>query len=343
MEITLSELIQSLGEGKLEGDPNGVVSGVSSLAQATSKDISFYGSSKYKEELAGTKAGCVFFEQELVQDAALYQGNKIFVNNARWAWTKILRIWEQGLRSSPRGISAKAEIAPSARLGSNVDVGAFSVIEEDVVIAGNTTIYPQCYIGARVAIGSGCIIYPQVTIREGCIIGDRVIIQPGAVIGADGYGFIQVNGKHEKIPQIGIVEIQSDVEIGANCAIDRSNVDRTTIGEGSKFDNLVHIAHNVQIGKHCLLVAQAGIAGSTEVGNGVVVGGQSAIRDNVTIADGVIIGPQAGVTRSVKSGEVLFGTPAIDIKESIKITALARKLPEIYEAVKKLKAQEPAS
>ncbi|MFC1522757.1 UDP-3-O-(3-hydroxymyristoyl)glucosamine N-acyltransferase [Elusimicrobiota bacterium] len=337
MKLTLSEVIKLIGEGTLEGDANYNIQGIASLKDAGSADISFYSSSTavLKEQLAKTKAGAILFGPDLKEDAELYKGNRISVLNVRLAWTKLLQVREKELRKPRQGISPKADIASSAKIGANVSIGAFCVIEENVVIGANTAIHPYTFIGDNVRIGDDCLIYPRVVIREGCTLGNRGIIHAGAVIGSDGYGFVNVNGKHEKVPQIGIVEIHDDVEIGANCCIDRATTGKTIIGEGTKFDNAVHIGHNVTIGKHCLLVAQAGIAGSTTVGDDVIIGGQAAIRDNVSIGDKAIIGPQTGIIGNVKSGEVLFGTPGIDIKESIKLSAFYRKLPEMYRAFKK--------
>ena len=336
MKIDLTALARLVDAEISGGDPHRIISGVDSLKDAAAGDVAFYASGKYKDELAATKAGWVLFGEDSRTDAASYHGDKLFTKNVRSSWIKVLRFKERDMVSHPKGVSAKADIATSVRLGAGVSVGSFTVIGEDTLVADNTVIYAQCYIGSDVTIGKDCVIYPRVTVREGAIIGDRVIIHPGTVIGADGYGYVQVEGRHEKVPQLGIVEIQDDVELGANVAVDRAALGRTVVGAGTKVDNMVHIAHNVQIGKNCLFIAQSGVAGSTIIGNNVIVGGQSAIRDNVEIGDGVIIGPQAGVIGNLKSGEVVFGTPCIDIKESMRLSALYRKLPEMYKKFKSL-------
>ncbi len=210
-------------------------------------------------------------------------------------------------------------------------------MEPSAKIGSGTIIYPGCYIGHNVRIGNDCLIYANVVLREDTQIGDRVIIQPGAVIGSDGYGFAALNGKHYKVPQIGNVVVEQDVEIGANVTIDRATTGETRIGEGTKIDNLVHIAHNVMIGRNCLIVAQVGISGSTKIGNSVTLAGQVGVTGHLTIGDNAVITAQSGVMSDVKPGEVLFGSPVRPMKQAMKLQAIYGKLDEIYETIKQVR------
>lgn len=336
MEYTLKEISQAIGESEIIGDPNYKVSSPAPLKEAGAKQISFYANSKFKDFIGSCQAGALLVDKNKAAEAAGFPGGKILAANVIWAWAKTLKLWENGAQSEFKGLNPKASIAPNAQLGKNVSVGAFAVIEDGARVGEETTIYPNCFIGKNVSVGSNAIIYPNVVIRENCAIGDRVIIHSGAVIGSDGYGFVTVNGKHEKIPQIGNVVIENDVEVGANVTIDRATVGTTRIGEGTKIDNLVQIAHNVDVGKHCLLVAQSGIAGSSKLGNYVVLGGQSGVSDHVEIAEGTMVGGGAGVIGDVKTKEILWGMPARKYKEQMRLLALMNKLPEIYETVKSL-------
>ncbi len=337
---SLKELLEVIGEGTIDGDPDALVSAPSSLTSAQKNSIAFYAHAKHKGSLAQTHAGSLLTHLKFETDLKNFKGNKIVVSNVLLAWAKVLRLWQKDAATAPWGIDPKAVLARTVKLGKNVSIGPLSVIEDQVAIGDNSAIYPQCYIGKNVTIGSHCVIYPQVVIREDCVIGDGVIIHPGSVIGADGYGYVTVNGKHEKIPQIGNVIIENDVEIGANVTIDRATIDSTRIGEGTKIDNLVHIAHNVEIGKGCLIIAQVGIAGSSKLGNYVVLSGQVAVKDHVEIAGGTIVGGQSGIIGDVKTKDILWGTPARNHREMLKLQALINRLPELYEAVKKIQKRD---
>jgi UDP-3-O-[3-hydroxymyristoyl] glucosamine N-acyltransferase len=234
-------------------------------------------------------------------------------------------------------VHAHAAVDASSQIGAHAAIGPFTTIEKAVTIGEGSVIYSGCYIGARVQIGPHAIIYPGVVLREDTHIGARVIIQPGAVLGSDGYGFATQEGKHHKIPQIGRVVIEDDVEIGANVTIDRATTGETRIGSGTKIDNLVHIAHNVQVGKNCLIVAQVGISGSTRIGNQVTLAGQVGVVGHLTIGDNAVIAAQSGVMNNVEPGSVLFGSPARPHREAMKLLAIYGKLSEIYDAVKALK------
>ncbi|MBI4668555.1 MAG: UDP-3-O-(3-hydroxymyristoyl)glucosamine N-acyltransferase [Elusimicrobia bacterium] len=336
MAFKISQIIAAIGPAKFEGDPNFTVEAPASLQDAGTQNITLFSNEKYAEQAAGTKAGCLLTAEKLAHLAASFKGNKIIVPHIQEAWAKLLGLWDRELSEQPWGIDPKAVVSRTVRLGKNVSIGAMTVIEDRVVIGDGAVIYPQCFLGRGVIIGADTVIYPQVVIRERCKIGSHVIIHPGVVIGADGYGYYPANGKHVKIPQIGTVEIGDDVEIGANVTIDRATMGATRIGSGTKIDNLVQIAHNVQIGKNCLIVAQSGIAGSSVLGDGVILGGQAGVGDHIEIAAGTIVGGGAGVIGDVKEKDVLWGTPARNHRQVMRLLALYYKLPEINEAVKKL-------
>ena len=244
-------------------------------------------------------------------------------------------------------IDAKASIHYEARLAAGVSVGAFSVIERKASVGENAKIGPQCFIGENAEIGRGCRLYPQVVIRENCVVGNGVIIHSGAVIGADGFGFTteRKTGKHRKIPQLGNVIIGDDVEVGANVAIDRATIGSTVVGAGTKIDNLVQLAHNVQVGKDCFLVSQSGVAGSSELGDRVILAGQAGVAGHLRVDDGAIIMAQAGIMADVEKNSLMFGSPAKPRFEAFRLQALYAKLPEIYETIKeirkKLKSEDP--
>ncbi|MBI4064512.1 MAG: UDP-3-O-(3-hydroxymyristoyl)glucosamine N-acyltransferase [Elusimicrobia bacterium] len=336
MSFKLSQLLETTQAIELEGDPDYSIETPATLREAGPQNISFFLNTKYLQDLKATRAGCVLIAHDLREESRLYQGHKIFAKQPQHAWAKILGLWDRANRDLPWGIDPAAHVSRSARLGKNVSIGALTIVEDRAVVSEGTIIHPHCYIGRDAVIGSGCQIYPGVVIREGVKIADRVIIHPGVVIGADGYGFASGQDGHYKIPQIGTVEIENDVEIGANTTIDRATLGVTRIGEGTKIDNLVQIAHNVIIGKRCLIVAQVGIAGSCVIGDDVIFGGQAAVKDHVEVASGTIVGGQAGVIGDVKTKDILWGTPARNHRDVLKTQALLARLPEIYDAVKKL-------
>lgn len=334
MELKLKDIAQMVG-GRLEGNPEEVISGAAGLTEARKGDISFLGNPKYQPLLQETRAGCVFLPEDLKADG--YLGNRIHVKNPQWAFAQVLTVWEKERRQHPKGIHSTAVVHSSAKLGREVVIGAHTVVEEGVRIGDRSVLYAHCYVGANSQIGSDCLIYPRVVVREECLLGDRVIIQPGVVIGGDGYGFVMIEGSHRKIPQLGRVVVEDDVEIGANTTIDRATTGETRIGKGTKIDNLVQIAHNVKIGRHCLVISQVAIAGSTQIGNYVTLAGQVAIAGHLKIGDKAVIAGQSGVMSDLEPGTVVFGSPARPHREAMKIQAILGKLPEIYQTIKEMK------
>ena len=239
-----------------------------------------------------------------------------------------------------QGISPKADIAESATIGDNLYIGAFAIIGEGVTIGNNVQIYSNAVIGDNVVIGDDTIIYPNVTIYHHCVIGQRVIIHAGVVIGGDGFGFAPAENGYDKIPQIGNVVIEDDVEIGANTCIDRSTMGSTIIHKGVKLDNLIQVAHNVEIGENTVMAAQSGIAGSTKIGQWCMFGGQVGMAGHISIADKTHVGAQAGITNSIrKSGETIIGSPAWDAKGFMKSAAIFRRLPDMYQQLNEIKKQ----
>jgi UDP-3-O-[3-hydroxymyristoyl] glucosamine N-acyltransferase len=331
MTFTLRELAEMCG-GEASGHADLAISGAASLAEATPGEITFYGNPRYLAAFRKTRASAAFvpadFDEQIV-------GAQIRVANPTKAFEQVV------LRFAPQPIAFPGEIDPSAviadevSLGSKVSIGAHVVIEPGVGIGEGTRIGANSYVGHETTIGAGSLVYPNVTIRERTKIGNRVIIHSGTVIGSDGFGFESVAGEYKKVPQIGIVQIDDDVEIGANTTIDRARFGRTWIQEGVKIDNLVQIAHNVVIGKHSIIVAQVGIAGSVRIGERVLIGGQAGIIGHIEIADGTMIGAQSGVSKSLHGG-TWWATPTVPLGEAKEQIAWVRRLGKLFERVKAL-------
>ena len=328
--VSLSEIV-SYVSGRYTGPAGVAISGVAPLADAREGEISFLSNPKYAPQLASTKATAILVSNDLEGDSPRY----IRVANPYFAMARVIaRFFDR--RPAPQGISPHAAVASTARLAANVAVGAFTSIGENVEIGDGAVIFPNVTIEADSVIGEGTVVYPQVSIYHGTRIGKRCIIHSGVVIGSDGYGFATEGGKHHKIPQVGIVRIEDDVEIGAGSTIDRAALGETVIGEGTKIDNLVQIGHNVRVGKHCLLVAQVGIAGSTKLGNYVVVAGQSGFAGHLEIGDGVQVAAKSAVLKDVQSNTKVMGSPAIGFGEFSRREVWLRRLPELARKVTQL-------
>jgi UDP-3-O-[3-hydroxymyristoyl] glucosamine N-acyltransferase len=318
--VSIAE-ISDFVSGQHAGDGKRPIVGVASLTQATSEQLSFLSNRKYAAQLAQTKAGAILVPKNLEGEDERW----IRVDDPYFALARIMTRWFSA-RPMPKGISPKASVASSAKLGTNVAIGPFVTIGENVVIGNNVTIFQSVSIEAGSNIGDDCIIYPNVVIYDGMRIGRRCIIHAGVVIGSDGYGFAMHDGKHHKIPQIGIVRIEDDVEIGAGTTIDRAALGETVIGEGTKIDNLVQIGHNVKIGKHCLLVSQVGIAGSTELGDHVFVAGQSGFSGHLKIGHRVQVAAKSAVLEDVPDDTKVMGSPAVPFKEFARRQAAVKRL-----------------
>lgn len=330
--MTVQEVADLIG-GKVEGDGGTPINGASGIKEAQSGDVTFLANSRYQSLLKETNATAII----VTSDIAIPKG-KIAIRHESpsLAFAKIMEYLGPEPITYPPRIHPTAIIGKNVKLGKNISIQPYVVIEDDVVIGDNTTIGAGVFVGQDAKIGRDTFIYPRVTIRERIILGNRCIIHSGAVIGSDGFGYAIVRGIHHKIPQIGTVVIEDDVEIGANVTIDRARFDKTWIKKGTKIDNLVQIAHNVVIGENSIIVAQTGISGSTTVGNNVILAGQSGITGHITIGDNAIVGAQAGVTKSVPPGQMVSGYPAAPHTKAKKIQALINRLPKLYEKVAEL-------
>ena len=332
MKKTLKEIASYVG-GNVQGDENVVVKGISGIKEAQEGDITFVANVKYFSLIEKTNATAVIAPREVKAPGR----NLILVDNPSLAFAQVasLVVGEQG--HHVQGIHPTAIIAQDAKIGKNVRIGAYTVIEAKAVIGDETIIYSNCFIGHETILGTKCLIYPNVVIRERLTIGNNVIVHSGTVIGADGFGFADVEGVHHKIPQIGTVIIEDDVEIGANVTIDRARFEKTFIGKGTKIDNLVQVAHNVIIGRNCIIVAQTGISGSVDVKDGAILAGQSGIAGHLTIGEGAIVAAQAGVTKSVPPKTMVSGYPAKPHETAKKVNAALQRLPDYVKKINDLK------
>lgn len=337
MSKTLKEIAAFIG-GELQGDGAVSVNGINGIQEAVSGELAFIINSKDEALISSTRASCVIVPKDV---KGSFNKPLIKVENPSIAFSRIIEYVNPDSIPHPKGIHETAVISKSAVLGKNVSVGPYAVIADKASIGDNTVIYPFSYIGKNSKIGSDCIIYPHVIIRESISIGNRVIIHPSSVIGSDGFGYdTQRDGTHVKIPQLGTVIIEDDVEIGSCVTIDRARFNKTVIGKGSKIDNLCQIAHNVIIGPYCLIAAQAGISGSSVLGRNVVFGGQVGVADHIKIGDFVMAGGQTGITKSFPVPKtVLFGHPARPIEKAKDIVARTGLLPKLFERVKALEAK----
>ncbi|HEY6154864.1 MAG TPA: UDP-3-O-(3-hydroxymyristoyl)glucosamine N-acyltransferase [Candidatus Udaeobacter sp.] len=329
--FTVKELA-ALSGGELVGDPTLKITGAASLSEAEQGNVSFFTDRKYIGLLRKTRASAIFVPPDFAEPISATQ---IRVSSPAKAFEEVLLKFAPEPITFPPGIHPTAVIDSSAQLGQGVSIQPLAVIDAGARIGDGTIIGAGSYIGHETVIGSGCHIYSNVTIRERSQIGSRVIIHSGAVIGADGFGFEMVDGRQQKIQQIGIVQIDDDVEIGANTTIDRARFGRTWIQQGVKIDNLVQIAHNVVIGRNSVIVAQSGVSGSTRVGERVMMGGQVGIVGHLEIADGSMIAAQSGITKNLPGG-VWFGSPAVPFPEAKQQIAWIHRLGKLFARVKEI-------
>lgn len=335
MRLTAKEIAVYLN-GTVVGDDQSIITHPDKIEQATEGAITFLSNLKYESYIYQTKATAVLVQEDFIPTNPL---NLILikVKDVYSAITQFLQFYEQAVHPQP-AISSMAIIAPTAKLGTQLTIGDFTVISKEAIIEDGSRIYPQVFIGANVRIGKNVIIYPGVKIYHNCQIGDNCIIQANAVIGSDGFGFApQADGTYEKIPQVGIVILEDNVEIGANTVIDRATMGQTVIKKGTKLDNLIQIAHNVTIGENTVIAAQTGIAGSTKIGNQCQFGGQVGIVGHIEIANGVKIQAQSGVAASIKKeGSKVYGYPALPYQDYLRSYALFRQLPQLEKRIREL-------
>jgi UDP-3-O-[3-hydroxymyristoyl] glucosamine N-acyltransferase len=330
LEFTLKEIAERVS-GEVSGNDEVRITGINSLEKATEGEISFFTSSRYREQVTKTKASALLVSHRLES----FAGPQVRVPNPSLAYARVAALFALPV---PRhsGISDKAYIGEDALVGKDVSVYPFVHVGEHAQIGDEAILFPGVFVGNRAKVGDRTILFPNVTVMHDCIIGKDVVIHPGCVIGADGFGFIREGSSNIKIPQLGIVQIDDHVEIGANSCIDRAALGKTWIMSGVKTDNLVQIAHNVVIGEATVIVAQAAIGGSVQVGKHVVIGGQAAVGDHLEISDGVMIGSQAGVPKSVSQGQVVSGSPAMPHRLWLKTSSLITRLPEFFARLRAL-------
>ena len=330
-KYTIREIAQII-EGKIKGDPDTEVTGIAEIDKAGRGEITFLSNPKYKKFLETTKASCIIVSEKEKSD----KKNLIICKDPYLAFGKLVQFFYPEQKFPFSGINSEAVISENVSLGSNINIAPFVFVGKDSSIGSNTNIYPNVTIYDNVEIGENCLIYSNVVIRERCKIGNNVIIHAGAVIGSDGFGYVWSGDGYDKIPQVGIVVIEDDGEIDANCTIDRAALGETIIKKGTKLDNLVHLAHNVSIDESTAIAAQTGISGSTKIGKRVQVGGQAGFAGHIEVGDDVKIGGQAGITKDVKPGIFITGTPARPFFQQRKIEAVLALLPKIYKKLLKL-------
>ncbi|MGD8230227.1 MAG: UDP-3-O-(3-hydroxymyristoyl)glucosamine N-acyltransferase [Desulfobacteraceae bacterium] len=326
----LKEIAELVG-GEVIGDDQVLITGIHSLVEASTGEISFFGDPRYKESLKETKASALLVSAF----TELYAGPQVLVPNPALAYARVATLFAP---PPPRfsGKSEKAFIHKTARIGEDVSIYPFVYVGEEAMIGDHTTLCAGVFVGDRVRIGNSTVIHPNVSILHDSVIGNEVIIHAGSVIGSDGFGFVRDGQVNVKIPQIGYVQIDDQVEIGANNTIDRAALGKTWIKRGVKTDNLVQIAHNVVIGEDTVIVALTGISGSSNIGREVVIGGQVGINDHITIGDRAMIGSQSGVAKSVSPGQVVTGRPAMPHRLWLRTTRVISRLPEIYDRLRRL-------
>ena len=336
MEKLVSELAQAI-EGKVVGDGSVIITGLAGLSDARKGDITFLANPKYRSRALKTRASAIIASEVIKGVPATF----LIASNPYLAYAKIAQIFY--LKPyAPQGISKEAIIAASAQIGQEASIFPLVYVGENVKIGDRATLYPGVFIGDNTVIGSDVIFYPNVTVCQGSVIGNRVILHPGVVIGGDGFGYARETGKSIKIPQAGIVQVDDDVEIGANSTVDRAALGKTWIKRGVKIDNLVMVAHNVVVGEDTVIVAQSGIAGSTEVGDGVIMAAQSGVSGHLRIGNNATITAQGGVTKDLPPQSIVSGMPARPHREWLKSQATLVRLPKIYNDLQKLRKKVEA-
>ena len=337
MEFTAKQIAELI-QGRVEGDKNATVNTFAKIEEGVPGAISFLSNPKYTHYIYETKSSVVLINEGVELEKPV-SATLIRVQNAYECVAKLLQFYES-MKPAKKGIDPLASISQTATIGEDVFIGAFAVIGDGAVIGKGSQIHPHAVIGDGVTIGEKCQIFPHVAIYQGCKLGNNVTIHAGSVIGADGFGFAPNQEGYDKIPQIGIVVIEDNVEIGANTCVDRSTMGQTVIHKGVKLDNLIQVAHNCEIGENTVMSAQAGLAGSTKIGAWCMVGGQAGFSGHIQIADKTFIGAQCGVIKNTKgNGESLIGSPAMDPKMFFKAKAIYPKLPDMYRQIAQLQRE----
>lgn len=331
--MTAAEIAALVG-ARIQGDPAVDLTGVAPLERATGSDLSFLSNSKYRDAALASGAGAV-----LASSADDLPGRTVLVCADPYAaFAKVLRHWYPP-REHPPGIHSSAVVEPGASVHPSAFVGPCAVVGKDTRVGEGSQVDAGCVVGRNCTIGRGCHLFPRVVLYDDTELGDRVVLHSGVVLGSDGFGYAQEGGRHLKIPQVGRVVVEDDVEIGANSTVDRGALEATRIGAGTKIDNLVMVAHNVQVGPHCILVAQSGISGSTHLGHHVIIAGQSGAVGHIRIGDGARVGAKSAVTHDLPAGAFVTGHPAQDHRRWLKERALSGRLEDMFKRLKRVEAR----
>lgn len=327
MEFSAKQIAEFL-QGTILGNPETVVNSFTKIEEGKEGALTFLSNPKYEQYLYSTKASVVLVNKDFKpsQETGV---TLIQVEDAYQSLAKLLSLYDS-LTGKRTGISSLSSISGSAKIAENAYIGPFAVVEDGAVIGEGAQIYPYAYVGNGVSIGQGTTLYPHATVYKGCKIGNNCILHAGCSIGADGFGFAPGAEGYSKIPQIGIVEIEDNVEIGANACVDRATMGRTLIHKGVKLDNMVQIAHNVEVGEHTVMSAQTGVAGSAKIGSWSMFGGQCGIAGHITLGDRLQVGAQSGIAGPEKGGRVIMGYPAMDHAKFARSSAIFKKLPDMY-------------
>lgn len=336
MEFSAKQIAQFV-QGVIEGDENATVNTFAKIEDGKPGAISFLSNPKYTHYIYDTESSIVLIDKSVELEKPT-KATLIRVDNAYECVAKLLQLYES-MKPKKTGVDSLAFVSPSAKIGENVYIGAFAYIGDNVVIGDGCQIYPNVVICENAKVGNDCLFYPNVTIYHDCHVGNRVTLHAGSVVGSDGFGFAPSENGYDKIPQIGIVTIEDDVEIGANTCIDRSTMGSTYVRKGVKLDNLVQIAHNTDIGANTVMSAQVGVAGSTKVGQWCMFGGQVGIAGHITIGNKVFLGAQSGVPSSLKDDQTLIGTPPMEKLPYFKSQAIFQRLPDLYKQIQKLQKE----
>ena len=338
--VATVEQLAALVHGRLVGDGTVPIQSARPVGEAGPGDITFIDDERYAKMLRSSPASAAIVGPHFKKSSSSDRDLPVIeVEDPRSAFVAVRTHLKGDAKPRWTGIHPQAFVSPSARIGRDVAVYPFAYVGDDARIGDGSTLMPGVVVGENCAVGVGVMLHPNVVLYEGVTLGDRVEVHSGTVLGADGFGYRLVEGRHEKVPQTGRVEVGDDVEIGSNCAIDRGTFEATVIGEGSKIDNLVMIGHNNRIGRHNLLCGQVGIAGSCKTGDYVVMAGQAGIKDHTEIGDKVIVGAQAGVHRNVPGGQQVLGSPAIPVREQRRIFQMIARLPDLNRQLRELAAQ----
>ena len=336
MEFSAKQIAEFI-QGTIVGDENATVHTFAKIEEGIPGAISFLSNPKYTHYIYDTQSSIVLVNKDFEPEKEI-KATLIKVDNAYESLAKLLNLYEMS-KPKKTGIDPLAYIAPTAKIGQNVYIAPFACVGDNAEIGDNTSLHPHATVGSGAKVGSNCILYPHVTVYHDCRVGNNCILHAGSVVGADGFGFAPSPEGYEKIPQIGIAILEDNVEIGANTCIDRATMGATVIRKGVKLDNLIQIAHNVEVGSHTVMASQVGVAGSTKIGEWCMFGGQVGVAGHITVGNKVNMGAQSGVNGSVKDGKALIGTPPIEFKNYFKSSAVFKKLPDMYLELASLKKE----